>query len=610
MALDAVADDAINLASSGQADIQFALGFSEVFRLGRWTPLTVTVSNRGNDLLGWLEVEARSGDELQGNLFGALHQRTLELAGGARKRYRFTVFLDNSSEPLIIRVRSAGKVLIQRTIDLRGRASASRLILVLSRDADLDYLNDSSGEALRVLYPHPELLPDHWQGYDGVEAVVIHGMSLEQLSTRQFESLRKWLSSGGILAISGGPDYALLHTPRLAELLPGVPIGIAQISAVASEGLPESFDIHRLARFKGRVQYQTGGLPLIIEQNRGRGRVLYLTFDIARAPFSDWPGMKPLWLNSLRLPPLRTTAEKSKSPVPAVIRKGPEEFPQAISVLVFLVLYLGVLATGYRLAAVAKTRSFSWLAWAAPLLFAPLAYLLFGPLLFPKGAAAVILSTVEPLPHSPYARLRLDLGIYSTQRSDLRFEYEGAEPVFRSRQASRRAEDWIFGEGERRFLRPDNQREYVLHLLAGQDIIHYDLNGSVMETNAGFELHLRNDSGRSLSNAWAIIEDSAYPLGAIPEDAELQREFKAESDTLERSEILWHETLAPMHHAAKVVLDRTLKDLKSERGAWLLGLSQSPLHVSGATRSWQRTELALVVAPLPLTRLAIERTGP
>ena len=623
-ALDAVADDATNSASAGPVDIQFALGFSEVFRLGKWTPLTVTVSNRGNDLRGQLEVVTKSGDELQGNLFGSLHRRTLELPGGARKRFRFTVFLDNPLEPLIIRVRSAGRDLARRTIDLRGRFSASRLILVLSRAADLDYLNDNRGEALRVLYPHPELLPDHWQGYDGAEAVVIHGMSLEQLSARQFESLRKWLSRGGILALSGGPDYALLRSPRLAGLTPGVPIGIAPISDADLAGFPRAFDVHRLARFQGRVLYQAGEFPLIIEQNRGQGRVLYLTFDIARSPFAGWPGMKRLWLDSLRLPPpprmaltrvepkaaspsASPLASPMASPIPAVIRKSRQEFPEPVSVLVFLILYLGILATGYRLAAIAKThrKVLPWLTWASPLLFAPLAYLLFGPLLFPKGAAAVILATIEPMPDSPYAQLHLDLGIYSNQKSDLRFEYEGVEPVFRSaRPAPPQTENWVFHEGPRRFLQPEDQREYVLHLLTGQDIIHYDLNGSVAESKTGLQLRLRNESSRFLSNAWLIIGDRAYPLGSIPVDAEWLRDLDADT-SIERYKISRSEAFSGLsQQAEKILFEHTLAALGQEPNAILLGFAPSPLRVSGATRSWLRTESALVILRLPLTRLA------
>ena len=97
----------------------------------------------------------------------------------------------------------------------------------------MDYLNEGAANGLRVVYPHPELLPVHWRGYDAVSAIVVHGISLERLSASQFDALDKWIAQGGILAVSGGPDYALLRSPRLAALLPGRPLGMTRIDAGA-----------------------------------------------------------------------------------------------------------------------------------------------------------------------------------------------------------------------------------------------------------------------------------------------------------------------------------------------------------------------------------------
>ncbi|MGI9334282.1 MAG: hypothetical protein ACR2RL_14125, partial [Gammaproteobacteria bacterium] len=269
-------------------DVEAQLGFSNTFRLGRWTPLVVTVSNRGNDLSGFLEVQVTGGNEFQGNLYNTFHRRPLELPRDARKRLRFTVFLDSFARPLTMRVVSGERELAHQSIDLRQTFTNNRLILALSRDADLDYLNDGGGDGLRVLYPHPELLPDHWQGYDGVEAIVIHGVSLERLSTRQYEAIKKWMARGGIAAVSGGPDHALLRTARLAELLPGTPAGTVRLenASALNEALlaslsappldaPEPFTLDRFTNPRGRVLYRVESTPLVVREPRGRGAVLY-----------------------------------------------------------------------------------------------------------------------------------------------------------------------------------------------------------------------------------------------------------------------------------------------------------------------------------------------
>jgi hypothetical protein len=180
------------------------------------------VGNRGSDVNGILEVQVTADDVTRGRRLVTYHRRHLDLHRDSRKSLQFTVFPQALSHPLVIRVHADGRELARTEIDLRARFAPQRLMLVLARNADLDYLNDGSIDGLRVLYPHPELLPAHWRGYEAVAAIVLHGVTLERLSASQFEALNKWIVQGGILAVSGGPDYTLLQSRRLAALLPGV----------------------------------------------------------------------------------------------------------------------------------------------------------------------------------------------------------------------------------------------------------------------------------------------------------------------------------------------------------------------------------------------------
>jgi hypothetical protein len=156
----------------------------------------VTISNHGPDVSRILQVCMCDGDELHDNISNTTCQRRIDLTRDSRKRVHFTVMLPNIAHPLEVRFVANGKELAIKHIVLRTHFTANRLLLVVSRDANLDYLNDNTTHGVRVLYPHPELLPDHWQGYDAVFALILHGVSLEELSTRQYEALRKWLAQG------------------------------------------------------------------------------------------------------------------------------------------------------------------------------------------------------------------------------------------------------------------------------------------------------------------------------------------------------------------------------------------------------------------------------
>ena len=526
--------------AANAVDIAATLGFTDNFRPGRWTPLIVTVTNQGRDLSGELEVQIRGGGELREKSFVTSHRRTLELQRAARKTVQFTVFPQSLSDPIVIRVHSGGREIARSELDLRSRYTADeRLVLVLSRDANLDYLNDRSDNGVRVLYPHPELMPTHWRGYDAVAAVVVHGVSLERLSTAQFDALRKWIAQGGVLAVSGSSEYTLLRTPRLAALLPGLPVGTMRMDPEALKGafpgLPDHsrpVHVHRLQALLGQTRLHAHDVTLIAERTLGLGRVLYLTFDVAASPFDRWEGMRALWMEHLRLPPptassLGIAEPVSESALMALIRAELSDFPSYAVVLLFLAAYLGMLAGAYQLTV--RNAQFRRLAtlwcWAVPASFALLAWLLFGPPMFPRGGSAVTVALIEPFPDSSYARLSLDLGVYANRSGPLHFEYRGAEPVLQPRPTQRGTDvgDWAFGEGARPYLEPLDARRYVLNALRGEDVIGFDLKASVYDDAAGPRLVLENASGRNVEDLRLVFAGHTYEIGSIAAGARSER---------------------------------------------------------------------------------------
>ena len=615
--------------------IRAALGFSGAFRLGHWAPLTLTLDNRGADLAGYLEVRVPDGDPLRGRPVTRIHRRPVDLPGDSRKRFRFTVFLKSFSRPLVVHVSAGGRVVARQAISLRSGVTNARMVLALGRDLDLDYLNDESGRRLRVLYPRPERLPDHWAGYDGVAALILHGTSLDGLRARQYQALVKWLAGGGTLAVSGGPGYALLGTPRLAELLPGVPVGLARLpggpAAGRAPGAPGSapgpFHVNLVPRFEGRVLHQAEGAPLVIERRFGRGRVLYLTFDVSRPPFDTWPGMEPLWHGLLDLAPLtplssRLLRAEETSALPALIRISPFPFPRHAAVLGFVALYLGVLGALLTLRPESRRgrRSLPWLHCAAPVLFAPAAFFVFGPLLFPSGPVAVVSALIAPHPRGPYADLDLEIGLFSGRGVLPRLPYLAPEPVFRlgGRGAPRReATDWRQEERARGgSLQPAARGRYRLHVIEGRDLIVFDLRATLAEDAEGWRLAVRNRSGRTLRDLWLVLDGHAYALGTLGADAEWTRTLRRERDAVALQERSWRRLFESRPDSREAgrrsradLVDRELAALR-EAGTWspdeglLLGFPPSPLRFAPEGAAWRRHELALVLLRVPATRLA------
>ena len=623
-----------SLEAGAAVDIRAALGFSGAYRLGAWTPLTVTLENRGASASGQLEIRVPDGDELGDRAFLNIHRRTVDLPGGSRKRFHFTIYLKSFSEPLEIRLLSGdGEPLARESVDLRTGVTNARIVLVLGRDADLDYLNDDRGRRLRVLYPRAERLPEHWAGYDGVAALVLHGLSLEGLSARQHSALTKWLASGGILAVSGGPDYGLLRTPRLALLLPGLPLGLLSLpdgeAAGIAFGAPlptrRAFHVNLVPEFEGRVRYRAGGTPLVIERPFGRGRVLYLTFDISRHPFDGWPGMAGLWHTLLDLPPpeslsARLMQREESSALPGLIQRTSLSFPGHPLLLVFIALYLGCMVAVFDLPSERRRgrRIPMRLHWVAPLVFAPLAFFLFGVLLFPPGPAAVVAARIAPHPQGPLADLDLEIAMFSNVDDPLRFDYRTPEPVFRPAYRTPPREsmpNWRYREGSAGgSLEPTARGRFLLHTLEGRDVISWDLRATLVDEGDTVRLEVRNRSGRPLHDLWLVLDGLGYPLDPVPaeENTTLLLDPKRGAVTLQ--EHSWRKLVAsrsdaPLARSSAMahLIDRELSslregDLSPLNEAILVGFTGSPLRFAGPSAEWRRQEFALVLLQVPVER--------
>ena len=635
-------------ASSGVADleagaaveIQAALGFSGAYRLGAWAPISVTLENRRASVSGHLEVRVPDGDELGGRAFVNIHRQSVDLPRGSRKRFYFSIYLKSFSQPVEIKLFSGDSEIGHKSVDLRTGVTNARIVLVLGRNADLDYLNDARGRRLRVLYPRVERLPEHWAGYDGVAALVLHGLSLEGLSSRQHSALIKWLASGGILAASGGPDYGLLRTPRLAMLLPGLPLGLVSLpdgeAAGIAFGAPlparRPFHVNLVPQFEGRVLYRAGKTPLVIERSFGRGRVLYVTFDITRHPFDAWPGMAGLWHTLLDLPPpeplsARLMRTEESSALPGLIKIAPLSFPGHPVLLVFITLYLGCMAVAFHHRSERRhgRRIPMRLHWVAPLVFAPAAFFLFGPLLFSPGPVAVVAARIAPHPQGPLADLGFEVGMFSNADDPLRIDYRAPEPVFRpDYQAPPRkiTANWEYREAPSGgSLAPTTRGRYLLHILEGRDVIAWDLHAALVEEPDKVRLEVRNRSGRVLHDLWLVLDGRGYPLDPVPAEGNATRLLDPKRDAVPLREHSWRKLLAsrsdaPLSQSGAMahLIDRELarlreRDAPSAHEAILVGFSRSPLRLAGPSAHWRRHEFALVLLRVPIERRVRDRGG-
>lgn len=639
------ATSAPNLQAGKPVSVDVVLGHAGTFHLGGWTPVAVTLHNAGTAISGELVIEV---SEDESDTPTVLYSRQIDLPRQTRKRWSFQVRIESIGRPLRVLVSAGGRVVGEAEVSLRERFTDARLILAVSRDASLDGLNnpvsalENNGvedNRTRVLYPRPEQLPTRWHGYDGVVALIWQGVAFERLSPTQFEALRDWLATGGVLAVVGGADYAQAQSPRLAGLLPALPVGLVAAPTVpqlhrafgTELHAPRPFRVNRLSRVNGSVVLRAGGLPLITERRFGRGRVVYLAFDAARYPFDTWSGMTDLWWDTLSIAPREIAAleddSRETSPLLLALRGAQGGFPSHLYLIGFLALYLGLLLVAHQLYrdVTVVHRGATALVWLVPLAFGGGAWYLFSVLLFSAAPTVVTLSNIEPLRGSGRALVRVDVGMYSPSGQLSRFEFAGAEPAFsaaRERAATSTStggaaaiQPWRTGRAGQLFVGPQRGRAYQLHQYSGRDVIIKDIDFVLARGAGGLTVRVSNFSNSTLNAAWILLDGALHPIGPVPPDETVSASLPPRDPgnvplplRLEK-QMLASGLSTALAEAGVALAMKQLERLAPasssvmSREATLLALGPGPVRLAGTSSGWRHVDLGVItmqaVVPAP-----------
>jgi hypothetical protein len=279
-------------------------GWGGVVRAGRWAPFIVTVDNGGPAIAAQVSLEVFRGSELRGTSASRSFIRTVDLPARSRRRFSFTAPIESVPRPAVLRVTTGDgenrREIARLEVDLRKIAVNERIVVAVSSELAFDVL---AREGARVVYPHAENLPDSWQGWSGVDLVVVRDTALHRLGAAQVTALEQWVLAGGTLVLTGGTTARQLPSSGLADLLP---VDLGDLAERA--GLPSLGRLAGAAPPTGRVALAgsrardgttvlaaEGGIPVVAVRRSGAGSVAWLAVDPADRAIASWPGSPALW---------------------------------------------------------------------------------------------------------------------------------------------------------------------------------------------------------------------------------------------------------------------------------------------------------------------------
>jgi hypothetical protein len=275
------------------------------YRASFWFPVAITVTNTGGDSVGVLSW-AVPGDA------ASSFEYVLDLPRGARKRVVLPVVNAGFNSRAWLTLRIDGEQVAQTLIRLNQIGMERPTLAVISSDATAlnslqaaRFTPDANTAVVRLA---PDLLPDDAALLAGLDAIFIHDLATDGLSSAQREALLLWTRMGGQLILGGG----LRAERTLAGLADVSPVEVGALRANAPAAVLADFarrpelaaDLPPLTVNEVRLREDAralDGAGLLTARGEGAGQVIFAAFDLAA--LRVWSGEAALWEQALQIGP-------------------------------------------------------------------------------------------------------------------------------------------------------------------------------------------------------------------------------------------------------------------------------------------------------------------
>ncbi len=328
-------------------------GFDGYYKQGSWVPFQVTIANEGSEVEGQVRILSQDGAA------ETAYVKSVSLPSHSRKRFFLYLPIAGYRRQVEVNLLAGQQVIAKEVPDLQSLQSYDYLCGVVSSDpALLSFLAglqlDSQGK-VAVAHLKLEDIPSQGRALDALDALVVNSTDTSRLEEEQRQALRAWVTFGGHLVVTGGPNWQLT-VGGLAELLPVTVTGsqslsdLSALESFAGEAIQGSGPFlvstahAAMSRAGGQVLISQGQLPLLVRRNMGRGRVDYLALDLTLEPLNAWVGNDTLWSKILAPAPAFSWPRRSNKSwsemAYALAEIMAPDLPSTTQLAFFLLLYI------------------------------------------------------------------------------------------------------------------------------------------------------------------------------------------------------------------------------------------------------------------------------
>ncbi len=309
------------------------VGFAGRYKAGLWTPIEVTLrgGNARDPVIGRVRASLTDSDGLNCS-FDAPERCELipgkETSVGQPGTVLYVCF-GHESSPLTLDLHDGHTTLAAKTFNSNqsppedqfpdALGSEQRLIVLVAKNPSglekaVPGTQGQSPQNVVATVDSLARLPTRWQGYEGVDIVLISTSSPDVFAkispdNTRIEALEQWVRMGGTLVLCAGShaEEALHAGSPLAKFVPGrfdktVPLGQTsgwetyveakerRVQPIPPPKPGEKVELPtpRLSGVQGKIEAHEADLPLVIRKPQGLGQVVFVAADLDRGPIRDW----------------------------------------------------------------------------------------------------------------------------------------------------------------------------------------------------------------------------------------------------------------------------------------------------------------------------------
>ncbi|MCQ1530614.1 hypothetical protein [Lutispora saccharofermentans] len=285
----------------GSIKVSTEIGFNKVYRTGFTTPVTITVENNKKDIDGEIQIEIPSSAGPMGVETVNIYSININHPQNTVKKYTMNIPIPASLLTTKLRIVEGKKILHEHymRIDM-GIAENVMLAGVISDNpGNLGYMNGftfknlQGSNSMKMADLNEESFPVDLEVLNGFNAIIINDYDTSKLDEEQYKTLKRWVNQGGILILGTGPNGGKTLSVFKDDFMTGergslIKLSAAGLGALAGDGFAETIEVLDIKAKGGEALISENGINIAQQIDKGKGRILLLSFDMGLEPISSW----------------------------------------------------------------------------------------------------------------------------------------------------------------------------------------------------------------------------------------------------------------------------------------------------------------------------------